>query len=45
VPGNLLVIAVGDRARIGAELAKLNLGAVEVRSADGAPAPAARPSQ
>ena len=45
VPGNLLVVAVGDRARIGAELAKLNLGAVEVRSADGAPAPAARPSQ
>jgi zinc protease len=45
VPGNLLVIAVGDRARIGAELAKLNLGAVEVRNADGAPALAARPSQ
>ena len=45
VPGNLLVVAVGDRARIGAELAKLNLGAVEMRSADGAPAPAARPSQ
>ena len=45
VPGNLLVVAVGDRARIGAELAKLNLGVVEVRTADGAPAPAARPSQ
>jgi zinc protease len=45
VPEKLLVVAVGDRARIGAELAKLNLGAVEVRSADGAPAPAARPSQ
>ena len=45
VPGKLIVVAVGDRAKIGAELAKLNLGAVEVRSADGAPAPAARPSQ
>jgi zinc protease len=45
VPGNLLVVAVGDRARIGAALAKLNLGAVEVRSADGTPVPAARPSQ
>ena len=45
VPGNLLVVAVGDRARIGAELAKLNLGGVEVRTADGAPAPAARSSQ
>jgi zinc protease len=35
VPENLIVIAVGDRQRIGPELQKLNLGAVEVRDADG----------
>jgi hypothetical protein len=29
------VIAVGDRARIEPELQKLNLGSVEIRSADG----------
>jgi zinc protease len=43
VPERLIVVAVGDRARIGAELAKLNLGAVELRNADGSLAqPAAR---
>jgi zinc protease len=44
VPGKLIVIAVGDRARIGGELQKLNLGAMELRSADGVlvgPAPRA----
>lgn len=35
VPEKLVVIAVGDRAKIGADLQKLNLGAVEVRDADG----------
>jgi zinc protease len=35
VPNQLVVIAVGDRARIGPELQKLNLGSVEIRSADG----------
>jgi zinc protease len=34
VPGKLIVIAVGDRAKIGAGLQKLDLGAVEVRNAD-----------
>ena len=37
VPDRLVVIAVGDRARIGAELQKLNLGPVEMRGADGMP--------
>src|SRR3970040_1495894 len=31
VPGGMVVIAVGDRARIEPELKKLNLGAIEVR--------------
>jgi zinc protease len=35
VPGKLLVIAVGDRAKIEPELRKLNLGSVEIRNADG----------
>jgi zinc protease len=35
VPGEMIVIAVGDRAKIEAELAKLNLGTPEVRDADG----------
>ena len=35
VPEKLVVIAVGDRAKVGAELQKMNLGAVEVRDADG----------
>jgi zinc protease len=34
VPDGLIVVAVGDRAKIGAPLQKLNLGAVEVRNAD-----------
>ena len=36
-PDKLIVVAVGDRARIGPELQKLNLGAMEVRDADGLP--------
>ena len=35
VPGELIVIAVGDRAKIESELTKLNLGTMEVRDADG----------
>jgi zinc protease len=35
VPDRLVVIAVGDRAAIEADLRKLNLGAVEVRDAEG----------
>jgi predicted Zn-dependent peptidase len=34
VPDRLIVVAVGDRAKVGAALQKLNLGAVEVRNAD-----------
>ena len=37
VPGSLVVIAVGDRAKIEPELQKLNLGAVEIRDAEGKP--------
>jgi zinc protease len=37
VPEKLIVIAVGDRARISAELQKLNLGAIEMRGSDGMP--------
>jgi zinc protease len=37
VPGNMVVIAVGDRAKIEPELRKLNLGAVEIRDAEGKP--------
>ena len=37
LPGRLVVIAVGDRAAIEAELRKLNLGPVEVRDAEGRP--------
>ena len=40
-PDKVIVVAVGDRAKIAGELQKLNLGAVEVRSADGMPAAAA----
>ena len=36
VPGKLIVIAVGDRAKIEPELRKLNLGPVEIRTPDGA---------
>mgnify|MGYP001373167608 CR=1 FL=1 len=34
-PDKIIVIAVGDRKRIEADLRKLNLGAVEIRSVDG----------
>jgi zinc protease len=37
VPANMVVIAVGDRAKIEPELRKLNLGAVEIRDAEGRP--------
>src|SRR5687768_6882039 len=37
LPGRLVVIAVGDRAVIEADLRKLNLGPVEVRDAEGRP--------
>jgi zinc protease len=37
VPEKLIVVAVGDRARIAGELQKLNLGAMELRNADGMP--------
>jgi zinc protease len=39
VPGNMVVIAVGDRAKIEPELRKLNLGAVEIRDPEGKPIP------
>ena len=35
-PDKMIVVVVGDPARIAGELQKLNLGAMEVRSADGA---------
>jgi zinc protease len=37
VPARLVVIAVGDRGAIEAELRKLNLGTVEIRDLDGRP--------
>jgi zinc protease len=37
VPGNMVVIAVGDRAKIEPELKKLNLGSIEVRDSEGKP--------
>jgi zinc protease len=37
VPEQMVVIAVGDRAVIEAELKKLNLGATEIRDAEGKP--------
>jgi zinc protease len=37
VPASMVVIAVGDRAKIEPELRKLNLGAVEIRDAEGKP--------
>jgi zinc protease len=40
-PGKALVIAVGDKAKIGPELEKLNLGAVETWSPDAVPAASA----
>ncbi len=38
VPGNMVVVAVGDRKVIEPELAKLNVGKVEIRDAEGRPA-------
>jgi zinc protease len=35
IPEKMVVVAVGDRSKIGTELGRLNLGAVEVRTADG----------
>jgi zinc protease len=40
-PEKMIVVAVGDRMKIGGELQKLNLGAVEMRNADGSLAGAA----
>jgi zinc protease len=37
VPANMVVVAVGDRAKIEPELKKLNLGAVEIRDTEGKP--------
>jgi len=37
VPGQLIVVAVGDRAKIEPELRTLNLGAVEIRDPEGKP--------
>jgi len=37
VPANMVVVAVGDRATIEPALRKLNLGAVEIRDAEGKP--------
>jgi zinc protease len=35
VPGKMIVVAVGDRGKIGPQLGKLGLGATEIRDADG----------
>ena len=37
VPDRMVVVAVGDRAKIEPELRKLNIGPVEVLTADGKP--------
>jgi zinc protease len=37
VPANMVVIAVGDRKVIEPELAKLNVGNLEIRDAEGRP--------
>ena len=37
VPDQLIVIAVGDRAKIEPELRKLNLGDVQIRDSEGKP--------
>jgi zinc protease len=36
-PDSMVIVAVGDRARIEPELKKLNLGTVEVRDAEAKP--------
>jgi zinc protease len=38
-PANVVIVAVGDRARIQPEIEKLNIGPIEVWGADGAPLP------
>jgi zinc protease len=38
VPNRMVVVAVGDRKAIEADLQKLNLGTVEIRDAEGQPA-------
>jgi hypothetical protein len=44
MPERLVVIAVGDRSAIEGGLASLNLGALEIRDADGRPVtPVLRP--
>ena len=35
VPDRMLVVAVGDRQKIEADLVKLNLGAMELRDTEG----------
>jgi zinc protease len=37
LPERLIVVAIGDRAKIEPELKKLNLGTIEVRDAEGKP--------
>jgi zinc protease len=37
VPGNMVVVAVGDRSKIEPELKKLNLGTIEIRDTEGKP--------
>ena len=38
VPGGMVVVAVGDKAKIEPQLKKLNLGAIETRDTEGRPA-------
>jgi zinc protease len=45
VPEKMVVVAVGDRAKIQPPLQKLNLGSPEIRSADGSIASGARATQ
>ena len=45
VPEKMVVVAVGDRAKIQPTLQKLNLGSPEIRSADGSIASGARATQ
>ena len=35
----MIVLAVGDRAKIEGDLKKLNLGKIEIRDSDGKPVP------
>ena len=43
-PENMLVVAVGDRAKIEPQLQKLEIGATEVRDFEGNPVSAAKGS-